>query len=87
MGTTADAWTGCFTNKTLGIIGTGRIGTAFALKSKGFHMKVLYTDEQRNEQLERELGAKKVPLIKITQRIRLRINPCSFNESNTSSHR
>ena len=25
-------------------------------------MNVLYTDEQRNEQLERELGAKKVPL-------------------------
>jgi len=50
------------TNKTLGIIGAGRIGTAFALKSKGFDMKVIYTDEQRNEQLERELGAKKVPL-------------------------
>jgi len=50
------------TNKTLGIIGAGRIGTTFALKSKGFDMKVIYTDEQRNEQLERELGAKKVPL-------------------------
>jgi glyoxylate reductase len=50
------------TNKTLGIIGTGRIGTAFALKSKGFQMKVIYTDEQRNEQLERELEAKKLPL-------------------------
>lgn len=48
--------------KTLGIVGTGRIGTAFALKSKGFDMKVLYTDEQKNEQLERELGARKVPL-------------------------
>ena len=50
------------TYKTLGIIGAGRIGTAFALKSKGFDMKVIYTDEQRNEQLERELGARKVPL-------------------------
>ena len=49
-------------NKTLGVIGAGRIGTAFALKSKGFDMKVIYTDEQRNEQLEREIGAKKVPL-------------------------
>lgn len=49
-------------HKTLGVIGTGRIGTAFALKSKGFHMNVLYTDEQRNEQLEQQLGAKKVPL-------------------------
>jgi len=50
-------------NKTLGIIGTGRIGTAFALKSKGFNMKILYVDEEkRNEQLEKELGAKKVQL-------------------------
>jgi glyoxylate reductase len=46
------------TNKTLGIIGAGRIGTAFALKSKGFDMKVIYTDEQRNKQLECKLGAK-----------------------------
>jgi lactate dehydrogenase-like 2-hydroxyacid dehydrogenase len=53
------------TNKTLGIIGAGRIGTAFALKSKGFDMKVIYTDEQRNEQLERKLGAKKVPLTEL----------------------
>jgi glyoxylate reductase len=50
------------TNKTLGIVGAGRIGTAFALKSKGFHMSILYTDEYSNEQLERELGAKKVLL-------------------------
>lgn len=50
------------TKKTLGIIGTGRIGTAFALKSKGFEMKVLYTDEHRNAQLERSLDAKKVSL-------------------------
>ncbi len=51
--------------KTLGVIGTGRIGTAFALKSKGFHMNILYTDEQRNEQLEQQLGAKKVSLIQL----------------------
>ena len=50
------------TNKTLGIIGAGRIGTAFALKSKGFDMKVIYTDEKKNERLEDKLGAKKVPL-------------------------
>jgi len=52
-------------HKTLGIIGTGRIGTAFALKSKGFQMNVLYTDEQHNPQLERELGATKVSLKKL----------------------
>ena len=47
-------------NKTLGIIGAGRIGKAFALKSKGFNMKVLYVDDRVNETLERELKAKKV---------------------------
>jgi len=50
------------THKTLGIVGAGRIGTAVALKSKGFQMKVLYTDDQRNELLERDVGAQKVPL-------------------------
>ena len=50
------------TGKTLGVIGTGRIGTAFALKSKGFKMNVLYFDRVRNKQLEKELGAKKVEL-------------------------
>ena len=49
-------------NKTLGVVGTGRIGTAFALKSKGFNMSVLYTDKKKNTSLEQEVGAKKVPL-------------------------
>ena len=48
------------TNKTLGIIGAGRIGTAFALKSKGFSMKVIYADGKTNPTLEKEVGAKKV---------------------------
>ena len=47
-------------NKTLGIIGTGRIGTSFGLKSKGFKMNILYFDEKRNEILEKALNAKKV---------------------------
>jgi len=50
------------TGKTLGVVGAGRIGTAFALKSKGFGMKVLYYDIKRNERIEKELGAKKVSL-------------------------
>ena len=50
------------TSKTLGVVGAGRIGTAFALKSKGFDMKVLYSDEHRNEHLEKKLGARKVAL-------------------------
>ncbi len=49
-------------NKTLGIMGTGRIGTAFAMKSKGFGMKILYFNRRRNELIEKKLNAKKVNL-------------------------
>ena len=48
--------------KTLGVIGAGRIGTAFALKAKCFDMKVLYYSRSRNEVLEEKLGARKVDL-------------------------
>ena len=52
-------------NKALGIVGSGRIGTAFALKSKGFNMKVLYFSNHKNETLEKELNAKKVELTEL----------------------
>jgi len=51
--------------KTLGIIGAGRIGTAFALKSQGFQMNVLYTDQKQNKILEEKLDAKKVSFQKL----------------------
>jgi glyoxylate reductase len=45
--------------KTLGIVGAGRIGTAMALMSRGFRMKVLYISHtRRNDTLERVLGAR-----------------------------
>ncbi|MHB9038505.1 MAG: 2-hydroxyacid dehydrogenase [Armatimonadota bacterium] len=44
------------TGKTLGVIGAGRIGANFAKKSKGFEMKVLYTDVARNKTFEAETG-------------------------------
>lgn len=51
------------TEKTLGIIGTGRIGSEIALKMhKGFDMKVLYFDRNVREDLEKETGAKKVDM-------------------------
>jgi len=50
------------TNKTLGVIGAGRIGTAFALKSSGFGMDVLYVSRRKNEILEKTLNAEKVGL-------------------------
>jgi len=53
---------GDVTGKTLGVVGGGRIGQAFALKSRGFEMPVLYADERPNEILERDLGARRVSL-------------------------
>jgi glyoxylate reductase len=50
------------TNKTLGIVGTGRIGTAMALKSRGFDMHVIYYDNNKNSVLENTLNATKVSL-------------------------
>jgi lactate dehydrogenase-like 2-hydroxyacid dehydrogenase len=50
------------TGKTLGVIGTGRIGTAVAMRSRGFNMRVLYTDIKPNDIMEKTLKAKKVDL-------------------------
>jgi glyoxylate reductase len=47
---------------TLGILGAGRIGSAVARRSRGFGMRVLYTDPSTNEALERDLGAERVDL-------------------------
>ena len=54
--------------KTLGIIGAGRIGTAFAMKGRGFDMNLLYHSRNRNELLERELEGKKVDLEELLKR-------------------
>jgi glyoxylate reductase len=50
------------TGKTLGIVGAGRSGTAMALMSKGFQMRVLYTNTsgKENQTLKTELGARLV---------------------------
>jgi glyoxylate reductase len=47
---------------TLGILGAGRIGTAVALRSMGFRMRVLYTDQRENAELDQKLGARRVEL-------------------------
>lgn len=41
---------------TLGIIGLGRIGAAVARRARGFDMKIVYHNRQRNEQAEADLG-------------------------------
>ncbi|MCD4819757.1 MAG: D-glycerate dehydrogenase [Candidatus Cloacimonetes bacterium] len=48
--------------KTLGIIGAGRIGTAVAERAFGFKMKILYTDNKINKNIETNLGATKLEL-------------------------
>ena len=58
---------GDVTGATLGVVGVGRIGTEMALKSRGFNMKVLYTDPIRNETLEKELQAEQVDLDTLLQ--------------------
>lgn len=50
-------------NKTIGVVGLGRIGQQVCRRAtKGFGMKVLYTDMRRNPQFEKEYKAKKVSL-------------------------
>jgi lactate dehydrogenase-like 2-hydroxyacid dehydrogenase len=48
------------TGKTLGILGAGRIGTAMALRSRGFEMSVIYAHPRVNETLRDELGARQL---------------------------
>ncbi len=48
--------------KTIGIVGTGRIGAAVAQRAKGMNMKILCYDIIRNKELEKKLGAKYVDL-------------------------
>lgn len=45
-------------HKTLGIVGLGRIGVAVAERARGFHMKVLYHDVIRREDLEEQFGCR-----------------------------
>ncbi|GAE27729.1 glyoxylate reductase [Halalkalibacter wakoensis JCM 9140] len=41
---------------TVGIIGLGRIGEAFAKRAKGFDMNILYHNRSRKSEVEQELG-------------------------------
>jgi len=49
---------GDFKDKTIGIIGFGRIGKAVAKRATGFGMNVLYYSRVQYEQEEKELGVK-----------------------------
>ena len=49
-------------NKTFGILGAGRIGTATALRAAAFGTKIIYYSRNKNLLLESKTGAKKVSL-------------------------
>jgi glyoxylate reductase len=49
-------------DKTFGILGAGRIGSAVAKRVKSFGTNIIYVDNKRNPKLEKETGAKKVSL-------------------------
>jgi glyoxylate reductase len=54
--------------KTLGIVGMGRIGTAVARRGcLGFGMRVLYHNRSRNEEAEKELGALSLPFERLLE--------------------
>jgi glyoxylate reductase len=48
--------------KRLGIVGFGRIGQALARRTRGFDMDLVYHDQYRNEEAERELGSRYLEL-------------------------
>lgn len=56
---------GDFVNKTLGIVGMGRIGTAVARRAKGFGMDIIYMDHEQKPAIDIELGAKRVSFSEI----------------------
>ncbi len=49
-------------DKTFGILGAGRIGSAVAKRAKSFGTNIIYVDSNRNQMLEKETKAKKVAL-------------------------
>lgn len=54
--------------KTLGIIGSGRIGGALAERAaKGFKIKIIYSDTKRNAGFEKRYGAKYLPMEKLLE--------------------
>ncbi len=54
--------------KTLGVVGAGCIGSAVARRAAGFNMQVLYHNRSPRPELERDLGARRVPLDELLRR-------------------
>jgi len=52
-------------DKTIGLIGAGRIGQAVAKRFKAFNTKIIYYNRSRKSDFEKKIGAKKVTLKKL----------------------
>lgn len=52
-------------NKVLGIVGAGRIGTAVGIRARAFGTRIIYHSNHFNQELEKNIGAKKVSIQKL----------------------
>lgn len=69
--------------KTLGIFGLGRIGFDLAKSAKGaFDMPIIYHNRSKNEEAEKELGAKYVSFDELLQRSDVISVHANLNEEN-----
>ena len=56
-------------DKTLGVVGMGAIGQSLARRAKAFGMEIVYSDARpASEEVERELGARRVELDELLER-------------------
>jgi D-lactate dehydrogenase len=68
-------------NKTIGIVGTGKIGAAFAKIASGFGCNLLAFDVKENEVLKTEIGVKYVSLDELCQTSDIISLHCPLNDS------
>lgn len=69
------------TNRTLGVIGAGRIGKAFAEMATGFKMKILYNSPSRKPQFEVVSNGKHVSLETIMKESDFIAIHCPYSEA------
>lgn len=67
-------------NKTLGIIGAGRIGQAVGRRAFGFNMNILYSSPSAKKSFEQETGAQKCQLDELMQSADIITIHCPLNE-------
>ncbi|MBB6453437.1 glyoxylate reductase [Salirhabdus euzebyi] len=66
--------------KTIGIVGMGRIGEAVARRAKGFNMDILYHNRNRKDKAESELGAHYVSFDRLVEKADFVVSMTPLNE-------